>query len=461
MEIFWPEKRALLGSEYVYNSEKLDSSLEGNLQIEIPLSTRHNGQLNYGYKKRQLVTTGHSEIIYNGDRIVLGKYDSKSESRAGFEKDHVEITIQNSLKPLGIQYINQYEYSAGNEGTNYPTVESKQVNIYQLNNRSEFNIAGESHVRTTHGSQEIDLKAVHFNRTVQLHTDYEILPGEFDHNTRLSLAEDAWASYHVNIINKTTEEVDNQFIILNFAYPRRNFTFDGSYKIGSADISSEAKLEWDKETGKPRILGTGFQWNQFSAAGFPNQQQAVLSLKHPSFNKDVTCTVKLDNRNVSDFVNVALVLDYSSQAEKRLVLTGRVSDESQLPTNRRYSYEIVGKHPNTRLDLRVNGAVNNHGFIWAKIENYASYKRSFLPVENGQLYAAVDFSKYQIELRRENKEVVKYLEARYHPVYPEYVINGSMINTPDLDATGQFYINLDKKLTWMMVNYTPGKFAEP
>jgi hypothetical protein len=58
-----------------------------------------------------------------------GHYNEKSESHAGFERDRIEITIENSFRPIGIIYINQYEYSAGNEGTNYPSVEYKEVII--------------------------------------------------------------------------------------------------------------------------------------------------------------------------------------------------------------------------------------------------------------------------------------------------------------------------------------------
>ena len=61
-----------------------------------------------------------------------GLYNAKSESRAGFEKDRIEITAQNSFKPIGIIYVNQYEYSAGNEGTNYPSIEFKEVSNFRV-----------------------------------------------------------------------------------------------------------------------------------------------------------------------------------------------------------------------------------------------------------------------------------------------------------------------------------------
>lgn len=128
VQLIWPNNSALLDSDYSYHSEGLDSNLDGHIIVEFPLNTRHTGLLTYGYKKRPAATIGHSELIYNEEKIIQSQYNAKSESRAGFDKDSVEISIENSFKPIGIIYINQYEYSRGIEGTNYPTIEYKEVN---------------------------------------------------------------------------------------------------------------------------------------------------------------------------------------------------------------------------------------------------------------------------------------------------------------------------------------------
>lgn len=178
--------------------------------MEVPLNTRHKSSITYGYKKEPQLTNGYSTLTYNDQFIYNGKYTSKGESRAGFEKDRTEMMIENIFKPIGIIHINQFEYSAGNEGTNYPTVEFKHLNVYRLDNASAFNMIGESTVRTTHAGQDVHLKAIHGNRTVNLKTNYEVLPGELKHDTWFSLAENAWVSYSLNIINKTTDEQENQ-----------------------------------------------------------------------------------------------------------------------------------------------------------------------------------------------------------------------------------------------------------
>lgn len=454
--MFWSNQTALLNSDYNYHSQRLDSSLEGVLQLEIPLSTRHVGHMTYGYKKRPQVTNGFAKLNYNKEKVVDARYNSKGESRAGFEKDRIEITVENPVAPIGVIYVNQYEYSGGNRGTNYPTVEFKQVNVYRLDNSSAFNIAGESRVRTTHEGQDIYLKGVHFNRTIQVKTDYQILPGEFDQNAWISLAEDAWASYHVNIVNKTTDDVDNQFLILNLAYPRRNFTLDGSYRITKNDLDSEAELKWDENTGRPRTIGTAFKWKNSTDETVLHRQEAVLSFRHPSFAKDVTFTGELIKRDPRELLNVSLGVDYSTEPSKLLYLSGVLTDTSTTPRDIKYSYSIIGKHPRTQLDLLINGNVHKQANVALKTEHHGVYKRSYLSEETGQFQGRIDAHNYSLLFHRESNELVKHLDVRYFPTDPIYIVNGSIVNTPDLNATGSFYMNFPEKLTWMMLNYTPG-----
>ncbi|XP_029160980.1 apolipophorins isoform X2 [Nylanderia fulva] len=455
VEFFWPNNTASLNSDYNYYSERLDSNLDGVLHIEVPLNTRHVSHLTFGYKKRPQMTTGHSSLTYNNETVLHAQYNSKSESRAGFEKDRIQITVENIYKPIGIVYVNQYEYSGGNEGTNYPTVEFKQVNIYRLDNSSAFNIAGESRIRTTHTGQDIHLKAMHSNKTVQLKTDYQVLPGEFDQNTWLSLAEDAWVSYHINILNKTTEDMDNQYLILSCSYPLRNFTIDGSYKITSDEVSSEANLQWKRDEEKLRIVGAAFNWTNINSTSMEKQQQVELSLRHPTFEeKNVTLKGILMKRNHKDLLNAVFTANYSTNEDKLLTLSALLRDESDA-SSRKYFYKIVGKHVNTRLDLDVEGFVRRQGYMLLETENHARYTRSYVSNEAGELIGRIDRKSREIFFRRVNNEAVKYFAIGYYPSSSRYVINGSAINTPELNATGAFFLDPSEKLIWTMVNYTP------
>ncbi|XP_014226324.1 uncharacterized protein LOC106652091 isoform X2 [Trichogramma pretiosum] len=456
VQLSWPNNTALVDSFYAYNSERLDSNLDGHLRAEVPLSTRHCGLFTYGYKKRPLHTQGYSEFVYNEEKIMQGSYQSKSESRAGFERDRIQIGIENALMPLGIVYLNEFEYSAGNYGTNYPTVEFKEVNVYQLNNATAFNVTGQSRIRTTHTGQRIELQAVHSNRTVKFKTDYDVLPGEFDQNCWFSLAEDAWISYRINVLNKTTEDAENQFMVLSVVYPRRNFTLDGSYSITTSALNAEAKLIWDSHMDRAKDLGLAFDWtNSTESDNEIARQKAVLSFRHPSFKKDVRFIGTLARRDSRDLLNVGLVVDYSAQEDKLVQLQAVIRDESDLPTERKYSYRIRGEHPKTQLKLDMKGHARRYRSELAETYNDAKYKRSFLPEECGMLMGRVDLSRNEVEFRRESNDLVKYLQARYYPTYPRYSINGSAVNGHELNATADFFIDFDDKMTKMMVNYTP------
>ncbi|XP_031834655.2 apolipoprotein lipid transfer particle isoform X2 [Nomia melanderi] len=453
VKVFWPQNTAILNSDYTYRSEKLDSDLDGLLHVEVPLQTRHIGHLTYGYQKRPQVTTGYSDLKYNENKVLQGRYNSKSESRAGFEKDHIQITVENSFKPIGIVYVNQYEYSAGNEGTNYPTVEYKHVNVYQLNNKTAFNVAGESRIKTLHTGREIHLKAIHSNRTVELKTDYQVLPGEFLQNSTLSLAKDVWLSYEINIVNETTEDMDHQTMLLSVSYPQREFILNGSYFIQSNSIRSFLQLDWDQQTDQPRNIGALFNWE--NSTYIVPQQTATIGLTHPSFFKSVFLKGRLMKRNPRDLLNADVTVDYSEDQSKVFTLSALLRDESKAPSTRKYSYKITGRHPSTKFELDLQGSVRKYENTCFEIVNNANYKRSYLAGEAGQLNSRLDVIKKEVMFQREYNEAKKYLYVRYYPSERTYVVNGSVVNTPDLNATGDFLFDPGEKLTQMMVNYTP------
>ncbi|XP_011308401.1 uncharacterized protein Apoltp isoform X2 [Fopius arisanus] len=467
VKVFWPNDTAHINSDYSYQSERLNSNLEGIVHLEVPLSTRHIAQLNYGYKKRPQVTTGGAQLDYNEERILDANYNSKSESRGGFDKDTIQITLENPYQPLGIDYINQFEYSAGNAGTNYPTLESRRAHVYRLDNSSAFSISGESRIRTTHEGQDIELQAESLNKTVKIRTDYQVIPGEFNHNCRLDLAQDAWMTYRVNIVNKTTEEIDNQFIVIDITYPYRNFTIDGSYMITSHEFNTEGKLFWNKtyppgeqpfEYEVERTIGAGFEWKNLTenTQGASDRQLLNFTLKHPSLSKDAHLAGYLHRRDGKMLLNATVIVDYSENPDKLGRLSTVIQNDSTSPKDVRYSYLIQGKHPRTRLTLDVTGKITKNS--WSLFHTYhnASYFRGFRTEDQGHFYTTIDVPRRQFEFHRESNDVTKHLDFGYYPDHPIYKANGSIVDSVKyLNATGAYYLNIPEKLTWMMVNYTP------
>lgn len=88
-----------------FQSHNLDRDLQGTIKIEVPLATRHYANIDYSLNERPLVTTGQCVINFNKKRVLNGKYKCKSESIAGYDKDVVDIILENDMKPIGINYI--------------------------------------------------------------------------------------------------------------------------------------------------------------------------------------------------------------------------------------------------------------------------------------------------------------------------------------------------------------------
>ncbi|GLH12107.1 Apolipophorins, partial [Gryllus bimaculatus] len=390
-EVFWPNNTALFDSKYVYQrtTSTFTTELKGSLLVEIPLATRHTGKINYNYMEKSLNKTGHASIEYNDNQLLEGNYKCVSESSAGREKDKIEIDLENEYFPLGIFYTHENRYSGGNEGTNLPTIDIKHAEVFKLNNMTAFHLTGELKIKTTHSGQDILMTAKHLQRVVTLQTDYDQKDNEFTHRSMLTLDPDSWASYDITIVNKTTDEKDEEHIDLNFAYPQRNFTVSGYYQLANNSLSSEMKFVWDKET---RSVGTSLDWKRLSYK--PNKQHAVFSIKHPSFIRDITLN-GIYYSDDKDLINVSTDLVYSNDARKKLSLSGKIQDISQ-GRNKKYQYQILGSHPATRLDLNAyGGIILERGFY--KTNNKASYGRSYLSTQTGELNGMVNTHEKEID----------------------------------------------------------------
>lgn len=77
--------------ENTFNSKNLDRNNQGEIKMEVPLASRHTASIQYHLSERRTLTTGDCIVIYNGNKVLNGKYKCNTESRAGFSKEQTEI----------------------------------------------------------------------------------------------------------------------------------------------------------------------------------------------------------------------------------------------------------------------------------------------------------------------------------------------------------------------------------
>nr|CAD7196633.1 unnamed protein product [Timema douglasi] len=451
VEAFWPNNTAFLDSEYTYKTKDTNTHIVGAVLIELPITTRHIGKMDYEYKGGPQHTIGLATVEYNKAKFLEGKYSCESQSRAGFEKDIMNIEIENSFSPIGINYIHDLSYNAGSGGSNLPIIDKKHAQLFNLHNITIFNLTGEVLVKTRETGKDITLTGTHTNRTVTLKTNYDFLDHEFRQKSHWELAPHVWATYNVVINNKTTKEKREQHIELDMAYPRRDFSMKGYYQILNNSLSSEIAIQWDKKNVTKKSIGASIDWKRISL--YPNKQHAVLSIKHPSFKRDVTFNANYLSGD-KEFVDIASEVVYSTENNKKLRLSGKLLDNSQNHF-KQYDYELLGNHPATRLDLKVFGDIHAGNGLY-KSNNVAQYKRTYLPLQKGETNAFLNTVIKEIEIEKITQREHSFLKGKYEGKSPLYTITGAVRNgTSDLDSTSIFFINIEEKLIVGTVNFTP------
>lgn len=77
----WPNDFAIFDSKTVFTTNAMNRNWNGEIKIEVPLETRHYGNILYDLKENQFLTTGNTVVEYNKKKILTGNYNCKSESK--------------------------------------------------------------------------------------------------------------------------------------------------------------------------------------------------------------------------------------------------------------------------------------------------------------------------------------------------------------------------------------------
>ena len=194
----WPSDTAYFKLNSFYNGQDLEHNLKGTINMEVPLTTRHSANIEYGLNEKPDLDQGSLKIIYNDKEILNGVYKCVEEH----EPQHViitDITVENEMKPLGIHYVNTKDMTKPGE-----SLDIKHIQVFELRNVENFNLTGELYTTTKANGQEFKIVAIHPNRTVILTTNFEEESTKMiKHRSKLELSPTAWIAYNLELSNYT------------------------------------------------------------------------------------------------------------------------------------------------------------------------------------------------------------------------------------------------------------------
>lgn len=456
----------------------MDRDHHGTVAVEVPLATRHTANIEYGLKERNQLTTGHCNVIYNTANILNGQYVCKSESRAGFNKDSISITLENRLRPLGIVYVHQAEQS----GPDPPFYDMKRAEIYELHNSSRFNITGELHIRTTMTGHAYKILAVHPNRTVVITSDYDYQEATTRHRSKLQLAQEIWIAYDLKLQNLTTHLNDSQNIDLTLSYPKRNLSTSGWYGITEEVFDADFEFKWtiDKNANsdsssennyddygeredepkakrvvesEERIVRGALKWqNEPLKNNDRSNQTILLTLRHP-FEQDVTFNVNYYRSDI-DLVRGKIVIDYNGKPDHLVTFEAGLRDYKPIIGYRNYTLHAFGHHEKSEFDLNALASVAARPGIY-ETKNFGMYRRNVVPLDNSLLNAGINLLRNEVHYRKVSAQKTFYVWMQADGEYPLYTWNATLEDSPDVNTTAEFFVNIDGRLVRLDANFTP------
>lgn len=100
-------------------------------------------------------------------------------------------------------------------------------------------------------------------------------------------------------------------------------------------------------------MRAALQWKNEPLSGLDKDNQtALLTLRHPSFTKDVTFKGIL-YRSPIDLLKTKVVVEYCDEPEHLLTFGAGFKDETTIVGYRNYTFEMFGIHDASELDFDV------------------------------------------------------------------------------------------------------------
>ncbi|XP_055638867.1 uncharacterized protein LOC129776937 isoform X2 [Toxorhynchites rutilus septentrionalis] len=451
----WPESSAILDAKTTYSSSphNLDREQQGTIKIEIPLQTRHYAEVKYGLAERPAITTGHAEIDYNNRQVLRGQYTSKQESRAGHERETVDVILENDFKPVGVHYVHTKLYKDAER-----EIDTKRAEVFELRNKQKFNITGELQITSRDTGREYIITAIHPNRTVVLTADYDEKGDTIKQRSKLQLSPKRWIAYDIHLTNLSKADNISQNFRLDISYPRRNLSAGGWYMVTDNAFDSKISLHYTpnktayEDDVSERTLQGALRWVDESVSNATKHSFVVL-LGHPSFEQDVTLEgVYYSDEN--DLLKTNVDVRYTHADDHHLLVGFNARDLTRMVRYRNYSYHGYGQHEASSLDFDSVGSIGLRLGLY-EINSNSHYKRGYLSQMEGVVVGRMDVKKREILLEKMTSHSNYRLWGKASGNYPVYMVNGSLLDGQEQDSAGFFLIDIDEKLVEMKVNMTP------
>lgn len=394
---YWPADTATFHSKTQFSSVNLDRDLNGEIYIDFPVQTRHIANIDYSLTHRGELSKGEAKVKYNGDQVLNGKYTCKTESSAGLSKDIIDVEIQNKIRPLGLHYVDSREF--GGSVSN----DLKHAELFELGNSKMYNITGEFYSTTRETGQDYKLVAIHPNRTVIFTSQYDYEDNTTKHKSKLELSPTVWLAYDWYVQNLTKADNESQAFSFDLSYPKRSLGASGVYSVSKNTFDSDVAVKWHNkepqndydEITEPKVLKAALIWrnNQLGPNDRDNQT-AMLSLGHPSFEKNIT--VKgLWYRGRFDLLRAFMEAEYCDDPDHLLTFDAVIKDNTQSVGFRNYTYYIKSNHEVSELNLDVEGSLGLRPGLY-ETSSLGQYKRGYLPLQTGVFNGMVDLRNREV-----------------------------------------------------------------
>lgn len=388
---YWPGDTATFNSNTKFSSVNLDRDLNGQIHIDFPVQTRHIADIDYSLRHRGELSEGSALVNYNGDQVLNSKYTCKTESSAGLEKDIIDVEIQNTIRPIGLHYVDSREYGGS------VSHDVKHAELFELGNSKMYNITGEFYSTTRETGQDYKLVAIHPNRTVVFTSKYNYENNTTKHQTKLELSQTVWLAYDWHVQNLTHGDNESQAFSFDISYPKRSLGADGWYSVSKNTFDSDVSIKWHNKEAEDdyddipeaKVLKAAILWrNNKLGPNDRDNQTAMLSLGHPSFEKDIT--VKgLWYRGKYDLLHASMVAEYCDDPDHLVTFDALIKDNSPTVGFRNYTYYIKGNHEVSELNLDVEGSVGLRPGLY-ETSSLGNYKRGYLPLQTGVFLGMLD-----------------------------------------------------------------------